>query len=647
MVASGATLAVNVGGTGEWTTGTSGNGTIGGLLGGLGGQSGSTVTYAGTATVGFDTSNATSTQSYAGVIANVGTTLGIIKLGSNTLQLTGANTYTGATTVNDGTLEVKNTGGTTISQTLGALTLAGGDVTLQSTWDTANSISTTFTSLVARVAGNTAIIAVSGGSPGTTNTLKISGGVAGALIDKGVFFGGNSYAAYGTSNVIRAYGSGDTGYLAAPTNPTMGSPTATSNVDLTTGNITAQTTAAANTINLRANSLTLSNTSQILSVNGILSAGSSSAQIATAGTLQATAAGNEIVIRVNGGSDALSIAPVIQNYTAGGTASALTKSGAGTLTLSGTNTYTGQTYVNGGTLSIGANVNLGAQATGAQLNLRGGTLQATGTFGLYNGSAGTNNRAVVLTDAAGFDVTGSNTLTVAGVVSGTGSLTKTNTGTLSLSNTNSYNGATAVNAGTLAVSGSIGSSAVTVNNTGTVLASGATGTIGSSVVVNSGAIVAPGNAGAAGTATVTGATTFNDGSIFSWDISAAGTSYDKLVSASLVDGDSAGGAVLRIVAADASFANAFWNTPRTWTDIFTTNGSTPIANWANIFTSVSLVNSSFTPITPAVPGAFVVSGNTLTWTAVPEPTTALAGLLLGTGLMRRRRDSGLKIEDRS
>ena len=229
----------------------------------------------------------------------------------------------------------------------------------------------------------------------------------------------------------------------------------------------------------------------------------------------------------------------------------------------------------------------------------------------------------------------------------TNSVVKEGAGTAVLTGTNSYGGTTTINAGKLVVNGSISNSAVTVSGTGAVLASGSTGTIGNSVVVNSGAILAPGNAGVVGTATVSTSTTFNDGSIFSWDISAAGTSYDKLVSASLVDGDSAGGAVLRIVAADASFANAFWNTPRTWTDIFTTNGSTPIANWANIFTSVSLVNSSFTPITPAVPGAFVVSGNTLTWTAVPEPTTALAGLLLGTGLMRRRRDSGLKIEDRS
>ena len=36
-------------------------------------------------------------------------------------------------------------------------------------------------------------------------------------------------------------------------------------------------------------------------------------------------------------------------------------------------------------------------------------------------------------------------------------------------------------------------------------------------------------------------------------------------------------------------------------------------------------------------GSFTVTGTTLNWTAVPEPTTALTGLLLTAGLLRRRR----------
>ena len=132
--------------------------------------------------------------------------IALTKTGTGTFTLTGTSTYGGTTAVNGGTLEFKNAGGSTRSQTFAALAFAGADGTLQSTWDGGGSISTTFSSLTARTAGNTGNIVLNGGTPGTNNTLTINGGTAGTMMDRGVFFNGSSYAAYGTSGVIRAYG---------------------------------------------------------------------------------------------------------------------------------------------------------------------------------------------------------------------------------------------------------------------------------------------------------------------------------------------------------------------------------------------------------------------------------------------------------
>ena len=106
-VNSGGTIAIGVGAAAPlFTNGTSGNGTIGGIFSGLGGQSGSIVTLNPGSAVGIDTTSASTT--YAGNITNAG--IGLAKLGANTFTLTGANTYTGATTVSAGTLQIGGAG---------------------------------------------------------------------------------------------------------------------------------------------------------------------------------------------------------------------------------------------------------------------------------------------------------------------------------------------------------------------------------------------------------------------------------------------------------------------------------------------------------------------------------------------------------
>ncbi|HYO11492.1 MAG TPA: autotransporter-associated beta strand repeat-containing protein, partial [Tepidisphaeraceae bacterium] len=132
----------------------------------------------------------------------------------------------------------------------------------------------------------------------------------------------------------------------------------------------------------------------------------------------------------------------------------LIKNGAGALVLSGVNTYTGSTTATGGTLTINSNASLGDVATGAALNLSGGTiLESTATTSLSNAGA---NRAVNLgAGGATFNVADATTLTVPGQLTGSSALAKTGTGTLLLSGANSpsFNGPVTISAGTIQLGG--------------------------------------------------------------------------------------------------------------------------------------------------------------------------------------------------
>ena len=117
----------------------------------------------------------------------------------------------------------------------------------------------------------------------------------------------------------------------------------------------------------------------------------------------------------------------------------LTKTGAGTMTLSGINSYQGGTTINGGTLAVSSDTNLGAAAGG--LGFGGGTLQFLAGF--------TTNRTVTLNAGGGTFDTNGNNATLAGAIGGAGGLTKVGAGTLTLSGASTYLGGTTVNAGTL------------------------------------------------------------------------------------------------------------------------------------------------------------------------------------------------------
>jgi fibronectin-binding autotransporter adhesin len=96
---------------------------------------------------------------------------------------------------------------------------------------------------------------------------------------------------------------------------------------------------------------------------------------------------------------------------------------------------------------------------------------------------------------------GTNSIVIGSVLGSTGGLTKVGTGTLTLTNVNTYSGGTIVNAGILLAnsSGGTGTGAVNINIGGTL---GGTGTIAGLVTNNAGGILMPGVAGS-GTLSVT------------------------------------------------------------------------------------------------------------------------------------------------
>jgi len=155
-------------------------------------------------------------------------------------------------------------------------------------------------------------------------------------------------------------------------------------------------------------------------------------------------------------------------------------------------------------------------------------------------------------------------------------------------------------------------------------------------------MLAPGNPGV-GKVGFTGNLTANSGSIFEWELAATpaetgrGTSYDAVNVAGTLGGS---GAIFRVVLdGSQNFSESFWDTNRTWTDIFKTSDAGSNVNLASVFGSVQYWNSSSGSLgSPTGQGAFTITGSSLTWTAVPEPSGTLAGLLLGAGLLRRRRN---------
>ena len=336
---------------------------------------------------------------------------------------------------------------------------------------------------------------------------------------------------------------------------------------------------------------------------------------------------------------------------------ALNKTTIGTVTLSGADTYSGGTTVSAGILNIQNATALGNTAggtsvtSGATLQIQGGitvgtealTLNGTGASG-QNGAlvnvSGTNNygglvtlgsastissdsgtlnltNAGTITGATfGLTLTGSGNGSVSSVIGTTsGSLTKSGSGSWTLTGASTYTGGTTVSAGTLFVNNSSGSGTgtgtVTVNGTGTL---GGSGTISGAVNVSaSGAkINGGGTAGAVGTL-ATGALTLSSSSMLSVDMTA--TTADQISVTGAVNITSA--SLQLNIPTNTEFAAG-----QSFTLINNDLADAISGTFSNAPTGTDIINGYLWTV--SYTGG---SGNDFVITAVPEPSTWLAGLL--------------------
>jgi len=380
---------------------------------------------------------------------------GLQKLGSGTLTLAGANTYTGTTSINAGTLAITNanallnstldlnasdSGAVSFSQnsTLGGLTGSRNlDMGTRTLSIGNNNASTTYSGILS----NGALTKVGAG----TLTLSASNSYTGATtINGGVLALNNTNALAGGGNI--SFGGGTLQFSSNNTNDysaKIKSSGSAISIDTNGNNVTfASILDSTNTGGFsKLGSGTLSMTSGASTFTGPVTISQGAVSVTTSANGGALSSASSLTVATG--------ATLLMTTTGGGKNALPTNAPwtiNGSLTISAAST--GQDFGNTMTLNSGTVSGSGGSNFG-WLNWYGGTLAATGTSALSSASAIGFGSATVNTPNAGDLLTISAPIGASSAKSG--SLTKTGAGTLTLSGSNSYTGATTISAGVLAL----------------------------------------------------------------------------------------------------------------------------------------------------------------------------------------------------
>ncbi|MCX6955928.1 MAG: autotransporter-associated beta strand repeat-containing protein [Verrucomicrobia bacterium] len=457
--------------------------------------------------------NGGASTTFSGTITDGANDLAIEKnTGTGTLTLSGANSYTGTTTVNAGVINIQNatalgtTAGGTVVASGAALQIQGG-IAVGAEALTISGTGVGTTGALRNISGNnsfagTITVAANSEIQSDAGTLTLSGTINGDAASRTLRFDGA-----GNTTVTNVIGSNISTLTknSAGTLTLSGANTYTGATAVTAGVLNVQNSAALgstgagttvssgaalelqNNLFVGAEALSLSGTG--VSSNGALrniSGANSYAGVVTlaaateiqsdAGTLTVSGAVNSTNLGLTvDGSGNTTLSGVVGLGTAG-----VTKNGTGTLTLSGTsaNTFTGALTVNDGTVqlaktgavnAVGGNTltignGVGA-ASSANLVLQAYqqipdtatvTVNSDGRFALNNFSekidriAGTG---LIDLSTSGFLTVGTNngSSTFGGTVAGTGTLIKEGSGSLTFNSAINFAGELTLSGGTLAL----------------------------------------------------------------------------------------------------------------------------------------------------------------------------------------------------
>jgi fibronectin-binding autotransporter adhesin len=346
---------------------------------------------------------------------------GLNKTTAGTVTLSAANTYTGLTSINAGRLDLTGSLTSNISVNAGATLGGEGSTTGSVVFNGASTLSFDpntpaylSANTVNATGGSVTIVpATSVGGIGIV-VLEALGGITGTPGTNFVFNGrGMAYLGAGNTRLLFDFTPGAVTWRGNdPANPTYWDVNVTSN----------WLNGAAPDKFLSGDAVTFDDTANSFTV-----AIQGSSLQAGAVTFNNTA--NTYTLQGGGISGPASVV----------------KNGTATVIVNNSNTYTGTTTINAGTIQLGDGTN------------------STASLGT---GAITNNAAIV----ASF---GTNNGSIVADIGGTGTITKTGAGNVSLSGTNTYSGLTTVNGGTLqigagGITGSLGTGSVTLANNATL-----------------------------------------------------------------------------------------------------------------------------------------------------------------------------------